>query len=271
MSLIDCVVVGRDNNVKNDYSKEIIELCIFHNIQYIARENFFIKPAIAINLIAIAVGWRWLIQDVYEKIIVFHDSILPKYRGFNPLVTALLNKDRSIGVSVILAGEDFDCGNILAQKTIPIQYPITIAEAIEKIGELYSILTKKIFEDLISRQNIEGLVQNHDLATYSVWRDEDDYLINWNWSASEIEHFINCVSFPYKGASARLSGRVVRVNKAYSEKDVAIENRGVGKVLFVRNGQPLVICGDGLLRITELISDDGINLLPLEKFRVKFE
>ena len=52
--------------------------------------------------------------------------------------------------------------------------------------------------------------------------------------------------------------------------DLAIENRCPGKVLFLRDGRPVVVCGSGLLKVTWLEDDSGASLLPLGRLRVRF-
>ena len=53
--------------------------------------------------------------------------------------------------------------------------------------------------------------------------------------------------------------------------DVVIENRKSGKVIFIVDNFPIVVCGKGLLMIEELVSfDKRQSLLPLQKFRTRF-
>ncbi len=47
-----------------------------------------------------------------------HPSILPSYKGVDPVFYALLNQEKEIGVTLHKMSEDFDSGKILAQKTI---------------------------------------------------------------------------------------------------------------------------------------------------------
>jgi methionyl-tRNA formyltransferase len=55
-------------------------------------------------------------------LVVFHDSILPQYRGFNPLVSALINGDSRVGVTA-MGTDEFDKGDIIGQRTIAINIP----------------------------------------------------------------------------------------------------------------------------------------------------
>lgn len=265
------VVIGIDNNVQEDFSAETELLCRKYEINFCFREDELFISRIAPGAVAFSAGWRWLIRYEFIKIIVFHDSLLPRYRGFNPLVTALLKKDPVIGVTAILANEEFDRGDIIDNKSVGIEYPISISDAINEVSLLYFCLQKSILKKITSTGTISGIPQNESFASYSVWRDEDDYQIDWKMSADFIAHFIKCVSFPYKGASTTFDGKIIRILEAQVEPDVLIENRDVGKVIFVHDGKPVVICGNGLLRILIAVDEAGETVLPFKKFRIKFK
>jgi methionyl-tRNA formyltransferase len=91
------------------------------------------------------------------------------------------------------------------------------------------------------------------------------------WSRSIVS--LTRSASPYKGAFALIDGDVVHITDAEVVRDVAIENRHVGKVLFQNEGSPVVICGRGLLHINEAVveSDAGARpFLPLKKLRTRF-
>jgi len=269
--LVTMVVVGRDKNVQNDFSEEIIGLCDQHGLKHCARKDVAAMPERPESSIAIAAGWRWLIRDAFRQIIVFHDSLLPKNRGFNPLVTALLNRDPEVGVTAIIANKDFDCGDIIENRSIELKYPIKIAEAISAVSDLYCDLAQSLFSRLRHVDCLDGVPQDDAQASYSVWRDEEDYRIDWTNSAQSIVHFINCLSFPYKGASSVYEGRLIRILEAEAVMDVKISNRDAGKILFMVHDKPVVICGTGLLRIDVALDDHGKSVLPFSKFRTRLK
>jgi len=118
---------------------------------------------------------------------------------------------------------------------------------------------------------LTGTPQNEAEATYSLWRDEEDYRIDWSTDPDRIKRFIDSVGNPYKGASAYMGEHRVRVLDALVEPDIQIEARQPGKVVFMREGCPVVVCGRGLLRITDLRDDTSErSLLPLKKLRTRF-
>lgn len=266
---ISCVI-GQDNAVAKDYSVELAAYCNANSIDYCFRDGAGYGSAD--YDFAIAVGWRWIIQDIPEdRLVVFHDSLLPKYRGFAPLVNALLNKENRVGVSAIFGAKEYDRGNIILQNSMVVVYPTTVGLEIERVSRIYAELAVAAVSKLIDTGGIfPGFPQNEEEASYSLWRDEDDYRINWNDSAIAIEHFINCVGFPYLGAAAKLNKEIVRIFSAKAVDDVKIENRSPGKVIFLRNGFPVVVCGQGLLMIEDGRASDGQPLLPLRSFRSRF-
>lgn len=64
----------------------------------------------------------------------------------------------------------------------------------------------EIFITLLSGKTLTSIAQEEALASYSLWRDEDDYLINWKNDSNDILNFINAVSSPYKGAATYING-----------------------------------------------------------------
>ena len=212
--------------------------------------NLVERDAPISNSEALAVGWKFLIKAPYQRIFVIHDSLLPKYRGWNPLVTALQNKDPEIGVTLLIADEQIDHGSIVLQSTLTVSYPLKIAEAMKAI----EFEIKGLVEFLLKQPDRAKLLlrnQVDDLATYSIWRDEEDYRIDWTDSAENILAFIDSVSFPYKGALTTLNGEYLRIFSAKLAPNLLIMNRTPGKVWKIENQNPTILCGRGSIEILE--------------------
>jgi methionyl-tRNA formyltransferase len=262
------VIGARDQHVHRDYYEEIRDLCAQRGIPFLDRSQ---AGGIAAQT-ALAVGWRWMIQTC-SNLIVLHDSLLPRYRGFAPLPTALINGDPEVGVTALLAPatREYDRGEIIGQKRLPVEYPAKIQDVIERISALYVDLAVAVARDVRAGSQLKSYPQNESEATYSQWRDEDDYRIEWSRDACFIKRFIDALGFPYRGASAEMDGVLVRILEAAVEPDIAIEQRTAGKVIFLRDQLPVVTCGRGLLRLLDVRDAAGESrLLPLAKFRVRF-
>lgn len=265
------VIYGTDSNLSNDYSKEIITLCngnqikVFHRAEGTTCNEFDY---------IVAIGWRWLIKDVQEKrLIIFHDSLLPKYRGFAPLVNAALNKEEKIGVTALFGAAQYDKGDIILQRALEVSYPIRVSELIKQISICYVELITAIMEELARGNVLKGYNQCEYEASYSVWLDSSDYYLDWSDSSSNLANKINLLGAPYQHALSLISeekGEVV-IKSAEEYSNYSIERRHVGKVLLIEDGYPVVICGEGLLKITEMSDKYGNNLIPFKRFRVRFK
>ena len=222
----------------------------------------------------VCVGWRYMIPKEWirfleGRVIVTHDSLLPKYRGFAPLASALINGETKTGVTVMLAGDEVDSGDIIYQKVIKIEKNDTINDLIKKTIPLF---TGGIIESLNNLMigDIKKIKQKYSEATYSIWRDDEDLWINWNESAELINNKIRAMGSPYLGARTRMKGKIVIINKAEIVDDISFEIRQPGKVWKITEaGMPFVVCGKGMLMIAEAKIGQK-SLIPLKKLRIRF-
>jgi methionyl-tRNA formyltransferase len=266
-SAITTVVSARDTHVTHDFFDEIAEFCDRRGIVFHERREHLATT----TKYSLAVSWRWLIEPAPSGLIVLHDSLLPRYRGFGPLVTALINGESEIGVTAVWASERYDAGDIIAQASTSISYPLRIQQAIELTSVLYQQLALSIVRALANGLPLPRLPQDEAAATYSLWRDDHDYHIDWTRSAEEIRRFVDAVGPPYLGASVRCGQVYARVRAVETRKDVRIENRTPGKVIAIEEGAPVVVCGTGLLKVLDLVEGNtSASLLPLAHFRVRF-
>jgi methionyl-tRNA formyltransferase len=267
---ISYIVSSEDNNIKKDFYKEIKELANKERIKFFNRFEDIVFTEKEFIGYKFAIGWRWLIKDE-RNLIVFHDSLLPKYRGFAPLVNCLLNNEKKSGVTALFASKEYDKGNIIAQKSFEIDYPIKISEAIQKIEPLYFILVNKIFMQIQTDEQLKDTKQNESKATYSLWLDSEDYFIDWSWSAKKIKTFVDAVGYPYDNAKANLNGNIVKFIDVEIVDDVIIENRErhIGKLIFIKDDLPVVICIEGLIKLKEIRDHKNNELLI--SFRSRFK
>ena len=92
--------------------------------------------------------------------------------------------------------------------------------------------------------------QDDSIASYSVWRNDDDYKIDWQQPSSSIKRFIDAVGWPYRGARTSTSkGIDIIIDDAVEVQGKECELRHVGKVIYKDDDCPVVICGEGLLKI----------------------
>jgi methionyl-tRNA formyltransferase len=265
--LINTVISAEDKNTTEDFFKEIKSLCDFNKIPFSRRSEEFLDQ----SSISIAVSWRWLIKKNEGQLIVLHDSLLPRYRGFNPLVSCLLNNEKEIGVTAIFSTENYDEGGIISQAKRNIDYPIKIIKVIDFISEAYIEIIMELMHKITQNIPILSYQQNEESATYSLWRDDLDYIIDWNKNSEYIKRFVDAIGYPYKYACTSVNGLKVRVKDVEVIKDVYIENRSPGKIIFLREGVPTIVCKEGLIKITDAFYEDTLtDFFPFKNFRSRF-
>jgi methionyl-tRNA formyltransferase len=264
------VVSSKDLGVKNDFYEEIQMLCKENTIDFYERtkaKNFLCREVIN----AFAIGWRWIISDC-QNLIVFHDSLLPKYRGFAPLVNALINGENRVGVTALRASENYDTGSIISQEYLEVVYPIKIGVIIDRITDLYVRLLLDICSKILNGNELALKEQDELCATYSPWRNALDYYIDWQQSSSSIARFVDALGDPYDGAKTIIDSQIIKINEVEVVDDVIVENRRshIGKVLFMCNKYPIVICGSGLLKIIDFSDEKNNSLVGKMPFRTRF-
>jgi methionyl-tRNA formyltransferase len=209
------------------------------------------------------VSWRYMVPSIiYHRArlgtFVFHDSLLPEYRGFSPTVWAIINGEDHTGATLFEIAEEVDSGDIVDQEKVTIEPDEAIAVVMDRVTHAYLNLLER---------NLNGLVygtaprhhQDHSSATYTCKRLPDDNQIDWTLPSRTIHNLIRGVSAPYSGAYTFLSGQKMRV---WSARQLINSRPYVGKipgrVVEVRPGEgSVVLTGDGVLLLSKVQMESG--------------
>ena len=177
-----------------------------------------------------------------------HGSLLPKYRGAAPIQWAVLNGDKTTGVTTMYLAHDMDAGDVIYTEETEIGEFETAGELFDRLMVMGADLLDKTLRD-IEAGTAPRTPQDHSQATYVKMLDKSICPIDWNKSPREIVKHIYGLQ-PWPVASMELEGKSFRVfGAAYTE---AKTNKAPGSV--VRADDSLIIaCADGqCLEITEL-------------------
>ncbi len=205
-----------------------------------------------------AIKWRTMIparviDSARNGLIVFHASLLPKYRGWAPVNWPLINGEERTGVTMFYAGDDVDAGDIIEQRECCITDD-------DDAGTIDCWLNATV--EAMLRENLSRLAsgtaprtpQDHSQATYCIWRSPEDGHVDWSKSTREIFNLVRGLTRPYPGAYAILDGRKLIIWSAEIETDPKrYVGRVPGKVERVIPGVGVnVLTGDGILRIKQV-------------------
>lgn len=210
-----------------------------------------------------AVSWRYMIpQALYRRArlgaFVFHDSLLPEYRGFSPTVWAMINGEKRTGVTLFHMAEAVDAGDIVDQQSVPIGEEEMIATVLDRGTHTYLALLERNVTQLLSGTT-QGTPQDHMRATYTCKRHPADNEIDWTKPAGDIYNLIRAVSSPYPGAFTYQAGHLLRI---WSAQRMAPMRRYVGavpgRIVEVQPGKgTVVLTGQGELLLEAIQYEHG--------------
>jgi len=275
-NLIGAVFSFNELNVTENYFPLIEEECFKNGILFFdwIRGKKGLQTLVTEEKInaAILIGWRYLFDDsilelFHGNVVIYHDSLLPRYRGFAPTATAVINGEKEIGFTVVFADKEIDGGQIIYQKRYELRDEYYMKDIVSLLSRGYA---ESISEVLSNLSNGKFVAQDHSGATYSCWRDLSDMEIDWRRSNKDVYNFIRALGDPYLGAFSYLDGQKIIIKSSeVLDEDVRFEIRYPGKLWKINKDQAVVICGEGLLRIKDCYDDKG-NRIAFTSLRKRF-
>lgn len=199
-----------------------------------------------------------------------HASLLPLYRGANPIQRALINGDKKTGICTMITEEGLDCGGICLRDEIEITEDMNYEELFEHIAERSPELIEQTLLNIKSGA-LQPIEQLHDNATYAHKIKKEDAQIDWSKSAREIHNLVRGL---YKSPSAHcfFKAKLVKIleTKVLDDEIPAGFVGDVGEILKISKEGIEVSTQTGILLIVrvkpegkgEILTRDWINGFP---------
>ena len=159
-----------------------------------------------------------------------------------------MNGDSHTGVTIMRMVSKMDAGNILSQRSIPIEQIDDVASMFEKLSvvgaELLLDTLPKIFDGTITE-----IVQDETFVTYSPNITREQEQIDWKKEAKMVDCFIRGLR-PWPTSFTVLNGERVKIWQVKVVDQTTAEQPGT---LFKENHHLYVACGNQtVLEIIEL-------------------
>ncbi|MEU4657448.1 methionyl-tRNA formyltransferase [Streptomyces sp. NPDC023723] len=225
--------------------------------------------------IIVANNWRtWIPPRVYalprHGTLNVHDSLLPKYAGFSPLIWALLNGETEVGVTAHMMDEELDAGDIVLQRAVPVGPADTATDLFHKTVDLIAPVTIGALDRIAAGQT-EFTPQDRSQASFFHKRAEDDIRIDWNWPAEDLHRLVRAQSAPYPAAFTFHKGRRLEILGAFVSRG---RYGGTPGRVFYREGDGVVIVAGADARrgrnhglaLTRVRTEDGRECPAAEYF-----
>lgn len=144
----------------------------------------------------------------YETINL-HASLLPKYRGANPIQRAIINGDKETGICTMITELGLDCGDVCKKIVIPISDTMNCEELYTEISEKSPELIEKTLLGLTDK-SLTPVKQCEDGVCMADKLTKEETLIDFTKPAQEIHNLVRGI---YKSPSAYFmhDGKIIKV------------------------------------------------------------
>ena len=178
-----------------------------------------------------------------------HGSLLPKYRGSAPIQWAVLNGDRTTGVSTMYLSERMDAGDVIFTQETEIGEFETSGELFDRLMVMGGALLHRTLQALANGA-APRTPQSEDEASYTRMLDKAMCPIDWSKTPREIVKWI-CGLQPWPVATAEIEGGVFRIYEAqYTGYHTDLPP---GRIVSAGKRGIEFACGDGgTLMVTQL-------------------
>lgn len=198
-----------------------------------------------------------------------HASLLPKYRGAAPIQWAILNGDKTTGVSTMYMDVGMDTGDIILKEEVQIEDDETTGELWDKLAKIGGELLVKTLEQL--EKGIAPRKKQGEDFSVAPMLTKEMAKIDWEQKdALEIKNLVRGFS-PFMGAYTYLNGKKIKFWKvAVATADEIMAN---GMEIF-KNGTVIVSdpkdgifikTKNGILKVLE-IQGENARRMPIQDF-----
>jgi methionyl-tRNA formyltransferase len=195
-----------------------------------------------------------------------HFSLLPQWRGADPITFAVLSGQEKTGVSLMLLVEAMDEGPLLAIGEIDLPHDITTPQLTDQLVELSATLLKDALPKYVGgkihgspQERIAALVGYSPEPTYSRKLAKEDGILDWSKPTIQLEREVRAY-LEWPKSRTVLGGHAVIVTRAHSE-----DGEGDPGKLWSRDRHLGVYGSKGILMIDSL-KPAGKPEMPIDAF-----
>ncbi len=189
-----------------------------------------------------------------------HASLLPRWRGASPIQAAILNGDKTSGVTIMQMDPGIDTGPMLKAREIGIAADDTTVTLSEKMAALAAELLIETIPGY-AEGTIIPVPQPEEGACYTGMISKQDGILDFSQPAALLEQKVRAYN-PWPCAAFEAEGETFKVYKAHIAENAEGLQPGIRTVY---KGLPAVAAADGLLILDELQAP-GKKAMPGKAF-----
>lgn len=250
--------VGRKKETK---MPEVKVVALEHNIPVFQpqriKEDYQAIIDAKPDLIVTAAYGQMIPQEVLDcprlGCINVHASLLPKYRGGAPVHYAILNGDKTTGVTIMYMVKKMDAGNIIYQKEISIGDDETVGELYDRLSVLGAEAIIEALPAIIEGTN-DSIEQDESLVTYSPVITREQEKVDFDNLAIDVHNKVRGLN-PWPGSYTTYQGKTVKLYQGHIHQCENVlkhhEDQDSGTIVKIFKDAIGVKVKDGVYVITE--------------------
>ena len=184
-----------------------------------------------------------------------HASLLPKYRGAAPIQWAVLNGDKTTGVTTMYMDVGMDTGDMILKQEVEIGENETTGELWDRLSIIGADLLVKTLKQI--EKGTAPRIKQSDDFTMAPMLNKEISKIDWKEkTAKQIKNLVRGLN-PILGAYSYLNGKKIKFWKVEVEEDTN-SNQENGTVIKANDKDGLYIkAKDGVLKIIEIQGENA--------------
>lgn len=247
-----CLVVthpASDHAYESIWADSVEELARAENIEVFLAKRPTPELIARVRALApdvmVANNWRTKLPEELFSIpahgtLNLHDSLLPKFTGFSPVIWSLISGASHTGLTAHLMDAELDTGDIVMQRAVEITPTSTGTSLVYDTLDL----VPEVLEEALDRLEFgtaTTVPQDLDQRTFFHKRSDVDSLVDWTWPAADIERFIRALSDPYPNAYTYFRGERLRLISAHVSR--CVYGGTPGRVFIEEDGGMVIVAG----------------------------
>jgi len=192
------------------------------------------------------------VLDIPEyETINLHASLLPKYRGANPIQRVLIDGEEETGICTMITELGVDCGDICKKQIIKISENMNCENLYEEISDDAPELIETTLIGMYEHK-LCPIPQFEDGICIAPKVTKEETKIDWSKSAKQIHNLIRGI---YKSPSAYFvyDNKIIKVLETrtaeYRQPMEFYKNYELGSIVGTTKDGIEVLTGDGILKI----------------------
>ncbi len=195
-----------------------------------------------------------------KKMINLHPSLLPKYRGPNPIRWQILNDEKESGVTIIKLTNEVDAGPILLQKKVNVDEKDNYSKLTEKLIKLGIEAINEALE--LINNGKDNWIEQKGEATFAPKFEESFEKLDFNENGDYLKRKILCLSYE-PGAFTFFRGKRIKI----LDCSIISENyNGItGEIVFIKKDSFGIKTKEKIL-IPEILQVEGKRIMSVKEF-----